>query len=98
MRRFELQVRGTHERTCATIGGNQFLTAKMRRARREETGKRTREEIGPIAAQVVDAMLEVDRALGPGLLESTEGRDQAHGQRVMGGSIDFLCALGIFAV
>jgi GxxExxY protein len=32
--------------------------------------KRTREEIEQIAAIVVDAMLKVHRALGPGLLES----------------------------
>jgi GxxExxY protein len=73
---------------------------------------RTREGIEQIAAQVVDAMLNVHRAFGPGLLEKTyqvcvtyelerpsdQGRDQAHGQRVMSGFIDLLCALGIFAV
>jgi hypothetical protein len=66
-----LQVRGAQEHTCATIAWNQFLTTKMRRARREETLKRTREEIEQIAAQVVGAMLKVHRALGPGLLEKT---------------------------
>jgi GxxExxY protein len=38
---------------------------------KEETMKRTREEIEQIAAQVVDAMLKVHRALGPGLFEKT---------------------------
>ena len=66
-----LQGRGAQEHTCATIDWNHFLTAKMRRARREETMKRTREGIEQIAAQVVDAMLKVHRALGPGLLEKT---------------------------
>ena len=64
-------MRGAQEDTCATLDWNHFLTAKMRRARREETMKRTREEIEQIAAQVVDAMLKVHRALGPGLLEKT---------------------------
>ena len=31
---------------------------------------KSREEIEPIAALLVDAMLKVHRALGPGLLES----------------------------
>jgi hypothetical protein len=51
------------------IGWNSVPTAKMRRARREQTMKRTREEIEPIAALVADAMLKVHRALGPGLRE-----------------------------
>jgi GxxExxY protein len=42
----------------------------MRRARREDAMKKTREEIEQIAELVVDAMLKVHRALGPGLLES----------------------------
>ena len=33
--------------------------------------KTTKEEIERVAEQVVDAMLKVHRALGPGLLEST---------------------------
>ena len=48
----------------------QLLTAKTPRARREEGMNQTKEEIEEIAAQVVDAMLKVHRALGPGLLES----------------------------
>jgi GxxExxY protein len=48
-----------------------FLTAKKRRARREDRMKKTREEIERIAEAVVDAILKVHRALGPGLLEST---------------------------
>ena len=32
---------------------------------------KTKEEIERVAEQVVDAMLKVHRALGPGLLEST---------------------------
>jgi hypothetical protein len=40
--------------------------------------KRTREEIEQIAAQVVDAMLKVHRALGPGLLEKTHQVCQAY--------------------
>jgi hypothetical protein len=33
---------------------------------------KTKEEIEQTAEQVVDAMLKVQRALGPGLLESTD--------------------------
>ncbi len=59
---------------------------------------RTKDELEQIAEQVVDAMLKVHRALGPGLLESTyrhawpmnqlerpfdQGRHQADGQWVM---------------
>ena len=48
-----------------------MLTTKTPRARREQAMKKTNEEIEQIAEQVVDAMLKVHRALGPGLLEST---------------------------
>jgi len=49
----------------------QILTAKTQRARREDAMNRTREEIEQTAELVVDAILKVHRALGPGLLEST---------------------------
>jgi GxxExxY protein len=39
---------------------------------------RSKEEIEPIAKQVVDAMLSVRRELGPGLLESTYQKCLAH--------------------
>ena len=39
---------------------------------------KTKEEIEQIAEQVVDAMLKVHRALGPGLLESTYQACLAH--------------------
>jgi hypothetical protein len=47
-----------------------FLTAKTQRARTEQQTNKTKEEIEQIAERVVDAMLKVHRALGPGLLES----------------------------
>ena len=40
--------------------------------------KKRREEIEQIATLVVDAMLKVHRALGPGLLESTYQACLAH--------------------
>jgi hypothetical protein len=52
------------------------------RRRQERKGNRllnkTREEIEPIAEQLVDAMLKLHRALGPGLLESTYQACLAH--------------------
>jgi GxxExxY protein len=56
----------------------QLLTAKTPRARREQALNTTKEEIEQIAEQVVDAMLKVHRALGPGLLESTYQACLAH--------------------
>jgi hypothetical protein len=49
----------------------EFATYKAPRARTEKAMNKTKEEIEQIAEQVVDAMLKVHRALGPGLLEST---------------------------
>jgi hypothetical protein len=54
------------------IESNHFSTAKARRTRREKAMNKTKEEIEQTAEQVVDAMLKVHRALGPGLLESTD--------------------------
>jgi hypothetical protein len=61
-----------------------FLTAKTQRARREQEMNKTKEEIEQIAEQVVDAMLKVHRALGPGLLESTYQTCLAHELRCRG--------------
>jgi hypothetical protein len=48
---------------------------------------------------VVDAMLNVHRASGPGLLEpSDQGRHYTDGQRVMSEFVAFLGALRVFAV
>ncbi len=55
-----------------------FPTAKTRRAQREEAMNKTKEEIAQSAEPVVDAMLKVPRALGPGLLESTYQACLAH--------------------
>ena len=46
--------------------------------------KKTREEIEQIAEVVVDAMLKVHRALGPGLLESAYQACLAHELRCRG--------------
>ena len=46
--------------------------------------KKTREEIEQIAEVVVDAMLKVHRALGPGLLESAYQACLAHELRCWG--------------
>jgi hypothetical protein len=51
-------------------GEGKNFTAKTRRAQRESTMKKTREEIERIAEIVVDAILKVHRALWPGLLKS----------------------------
>jgi GxxExxY protein len=56
----------------------------MRRARSEEARKKTREEIEQIAEVVVDAMVKVRRALGPGLLESAYQACLAHELRCRG--------------
>src|SRR5258708_34056596 len=57
---------------------NHFLTAKTRSARREKAMNKTKQEIEHIAELLVDAMLKVHRALGPGLLESTYQACLAH--------------------
>jgi GxxExxY protein len=55
-----------------------LLTTKTPRARRERAVNQTKGQIEQIAEQVVDAMLKVHRALGPGLLESTYQACLAH--------------------
>jgi hypothetical protein len=58
------------------IESHHFSTAKARRTRREKVMNKTKKEIEQTAEQVVEAMLNVHRGLGPGLLESTdEGRN-----------------------
>jgi len=56
----------------------QFPTAKTQRPQREFAMNKTKDELEQIAEQVVDAMLKVHRALGPGLLESTYQACLAH--------------------
>jgi hypothetical protein len=57
------------------VESNHFCTAKARRTQRGKAMKKSKEEIEQTAAQVMDAMLKVHRALGPGLLEpSDQGR------------------------
>jgi GxxExxY protein len=59
-----------------------------REERQEREGtqnlNKSKEEIERVAEQVVDAMLEVHRALGPGLLESTYQACLAHELRCRG--------------
>jgi hypothetical protein len=54
------------------IESHHFSTAKARRTRRENAMNKTKEEIEQTAEQAVHPMLKVHRALGPGLLESTD--------------------------
>jgi PD-(D/E)XK nuclease superfamily len=56
---------------------------------RSKKMKKTREEIEPISEVVVDAMLTVHRALGPGLLESAYQACLAHELRRRG--IELAC-------
>jgi GxxExxY protein len=72
-----------------------FLTAKTRKARREMAMNKTKEEIEQIAEQVVDAMLKVHRALGPGLLESTYQACLAHELRCRGTEVGCEVALPV---
>jgi GxxExxY protein len=72
-----------------------FLTTKTRRARREMAMNKTKEEIEQIAEQVVDAMLKVHRALGPGLLESTYQVCLAHELRCRGTEVGCEVALPV---
>ena len=55
--------------------------------------KKTREEIEQIAEVVVDAMLKVHRALGPGLLESAYQACLAHELRCRG--IEVACEVAL---
>jgi GxxExxY protein len=82
-----LRTYDAHKYDCARskhIERIPFLTAKTQRARREQEMNKTKEEIEQIAEQVVDAMLKVHRALGPGLLESTYQTCLAHELRCRG--------------
>src|SRR3954447_16983257 len=70
-----------------------FLTAKMQSTRREKAMRKPREEIEQIAGLLVDAMLKVHRALGPGLLESAYQACLAYELRSRG--IDIGCAVAM---
>ena len=70
-----------------------FFTAKTGRSQREDAMNRTKDEIEQIAEQVVDSMLKVHRALGPGLLESTYQLCLAHELRCRG--IDVGCEVAL---
>jgi GxxExxY protein len=75
------------------IDSNHFSTAKARRTRREKAMNKTKGEIEQTAEQVVDAMLKVHRALGPGLLESTYQACLAHELRCRG--IEVCCEVSL---
>ena len=59
-------------------------TFAMLRTRRQEIMNKSKQEIEQIGEVVVDAMLKVHRALGPGLLESTYQACLAHELRCRG--------------
>ena len=79
-----------HEVVC-----NIVRAVQAQRARRGEEMKKTREEIEQIAAVVVDAMLKVHRALGPGLLESAYQACLAHELRSRGNEVACEAALPV---
>jgi hypothetical protein len=54
------------------VKSNHFGTATTRRSRREKALNSTTEEIEQTAEKLVDSILKVHRALGPGLLKSTD--------------------------
>jgi GxxExxY protein len=91
-----MEVRWEQERARAhEIKSMHFLTTKTRRTRREMAMNKTKEEIEQIAEQVVDAMLKVHRALGPGLLESTYQACLAHELRCRGTEVGCEVALPV---
>ena len=73
-------------------GSDSIFTAKGAKRQREQTMNKTKDEIEQIAEQVVDAMLTVHRALGPGLLESTYQACLAYELRCRGIEVD--CEVG----
>ena len=77
--------RGSLAPQATKSSGSHCLTAKAKKAKGNKGQmNKTKEEIERIAEMVVDAMLKVHRALGPGLLESAFQACLAHELRCRG--------------
>jgi GxxExxY protein len=74
-------------------GWPNWFTTKTLRTQREKAMDRSKEQIEPIAQQLVDSMLKVHRALGPGLLESTYPACLTHALHCRG--IEVVCEVAL---